>query len=1734
MPASPEATGGVGYTFEDSVVASYLTSLLVEGGARGISEAITDGVFLQRAALGEPLDDIIVEASDRYGQPAKLALQVKQSPTLSSAETNTDFRDVISASWRELEKDGFRKGRDRVGLAAANIAQSTLRAARSSLEWARASTSADDFFRRLKTENFASEAQRRFVSDVQALLPAEAQDEENSWQFLRHFVILLFDTLSEGASGSFEAIERLRNALPTGERHRAEELWVRLSQISRQASGAAGSFSRATLVEQLSGAFDLSSLPSMRRDLVKVAEETRHALQGIRMDVSGLVVPRNSILDKINDIDDGKRFIQLAGEAGSGKSAVLRALAEEHTRNGFALVLTDKRLVGPGWPSLATHLRLETERLADLLFELATLGKPTLFIDGIDRLGKEARQTISDIVTTLLDDPRLADWRVVASTRSSHLEDLRIWLPPQLIEEGKAHIVEIDGFDDSEAGILAERFPGMREVLFAEGQEKEFARRPFFAQVLARRSVGTDGTSGKLSEISLAQIWLEGPQGLNDKASSIERRQAMGELAARCAQTMNRSGAVDGISAPALTALVQERAITEVAGSGRYSFTHDIFLEWAMFGLCRQNGPNWPSTLTAAGDRPGLVRVVELLSQFEFETGDGWSETQLVLEQQEAWRHWSRVWLLAPFASPAFFDRKDTISRFLSEDHRLIRLLSSFRAHKTIENLLVIHGSLELGEKTNFEKFRIADFLSWPRPVRNWRRLLIWLLSLDWNEETIEEIVDTFEVWLNLFQDYPDSIKDRFAERIDQILTEWDAYDYWDRGKKTTPLGFRKDGFGGKFRQAFLRSSLTNTDLLSRRLQAWTTERIDDKVQTSVFAWSVRLASVVPEALADFSFQAFIDPLPSESAESSRGQMIGWSPHMDDWDSPGISNYSRHCHPASPIQQPFAALFEHAPQEGLRLIRKLLSRTVVAWKELPQYDYRNREIPIPFSVEFPWGTQTFWGDQRIYGWYRGLFSCDILGSALMALEDWAFSELEAGRDVDEIVRELVTGHESVATLGIALGILLDKDVLSPAAAALVGCQHIWAMDDYRWQHDVQGTHSNEIGASFGLSNETNHLEALKCLNSRPSRKKNIRWLATAFILTANDQRERVIEQLSSFPRELPFTHEGQEQDDELVAYYRNRAEEWAAMVDLSNYAQVETDDGRVGVAFQPSDERVQQAEEAGERLAHWNEGFQLLKQAESWFESGVIDVQAREELVTLARKVDSEELFTSGFDAGDPGSRRAGGVAAVSAAILSLGSDIPKDQLEWAEGVAIRAAHTVQVSDGFFHADSPANDRPEAFASKGLAAIVKNGGPASNAAQAELARLCFHPYKGVQLAALANAASCWREQKDFANKCTVLAFKLTTLELDRGSPDWYRRRDERENSLASEKQRLLEATIRGLASGDWKGLSETYAEIEPEHLDQWRVKDFASILSIIPKDRFNEDDAFRDDLTALLHSFVEKLTAAIGAADEAEHRSGSSLSLEFSSCIWDLAALCEKLPIENIRSAIIPLLSQLPHEPRSEVLSTFANAYSCMRLLDAPKVPAGIVGVFLDIFEAVADDPDWKRPEWREDYGLPDQLHKLVRIAMGANWDRPAMGAARFANNDWSDAKLLDPLIDWMLLRFGHLPQVMQAFLLHVERSFDHRRSDFLASRLEGIAPAVWQSRGFWSGGRTAQLAGLIQSFAERDAPLQPDVHVQFLEILDHLIELGDRRAAALQMSSLFDLPRFRNSPQVAQIETSK
>lgn len=47
-------------------------------------------------------------------------------------------------------------------------------------------------------------------------------------------------------------------------------------------------------------------------------------------------------------------------------------------------------------------------------------------------------------------------------------------------------------------------------------------------------------------------------------------------------------------------------------------------------------------------------------------------------------------------------------------------------------------------------------------------------------------------------------------------------------------------------------------------------------------------------------------------------------------------------------------------------------------------------------------------------------------------------------------------------------------------------------------------------------------------------------------------------------------------------------------------------------------------------------------------------------------------------------------------------------------------------------------------------------------------------------------------------------------------------------------------------------------------------------------------------------------------------------------------------------------------------------------------------------------------------------------------------------------------------------------------------------------------------------LASLVQHFADRDTPMAPKLGQKLLRILDLLVDMGDRRSAALQLSESF------------------
>lgn len=386
-----------------------------------MSEALCRRVRVQRAALGHSLDDIVVSAQDRSHGGLTLSLQVKQSLTISAAPSNTDFREVIVLAHRTVTGEAFIEKRDRVGAAVAHIASDKLRAVRSVCEMARLSADAPDFAARLALPGLSCDHQRGFVAAVRDILSTElgrAPSHDELCHLFRHFVLMQYDLRTEGAEDDHAAVERLRVALRPEAAHRAIDLWRALLDLARRMAGTAGSMDRAALLAKLSGEFEMQVARRYAGDLVRIADAATHALQDIGLTIDGIAVERPALVEKLEDALQSSRYVEIQGAPGSGKSALLRHYAERSATRGFVLVLKSDRIVGPGWAGLALHWRLETDRLHDLLVELAATrsDRRAAAMTMRTELLARAKRVLSD-TSALVDLPTMPPAWVLAPPR---------------------------------------------------------------------------------------------------------------------------------------------------------------------------------------------------------------------------------------------------------------------------------------------------------------------------------------------------------------------------------------------------------------------------------------------------------------------------------------------------------------------------------------------------------------------------------------------------------------------------------------------------------------------------------------------------------------------------------------------------------------------------------------------------------------------------------------------------------------------------------------------------------------------------------------------------------------------------------------------------------------------------------------------------------------------------------------------------------------------------------------------------------------------------------------------------------------------------------------------------------------------------------------------------------------------------------------------------------------------
>jgi hypothetical protein len=1706
------------------------------------------------------MDDIIVELDD-VGSRRRLSLQAKRKIQISSA--NTDFRDVMTRALATRGTLDFQAELDSYGFVVEHVALARFRTLNRLIDWAKSSPSTDDFALRFAPGGAAASAERAMRNELALVIGAESVDKER--KFYAQFTALKLEGLTEGGVLRTEVVNRLQELIAANEDGQDILLFDRLCRIARDAAGTARKWTRHTLLAQLRGTVRLKIAPNYKRDLDLLQEFSAAGLAGVSEEIVGFRVERPIVETAIIDRLAQCRLVNLSGLPGCGKSAMLKRIASVHAANGPILFLKSDRLDGSSWLTFAAALGLNHRVIADLLAEIGATGTSILFINGIDRVRPDQKGIITDILRAIEGSDHLANWRVLASSRDQGLEAYRAWFPASFYRGTGIGDVSVGGFSDDEATALIEDKPNLQRLLFGSPNIREIARRPFFAAVLARSFPDNDATPQ--TEVDLIKAWWDRAGHDAPEETVPQRQRALLDLAEKGVRNLGKSipaRLLKDSTFAQLAGLKADLVVRDHDGGASYSFTHDIFFEWVFFRQLIELGADWKGGLIEAGEPPLLGRVVGLLAQSSLNSPGKWSAGYRDLERQPLRPQWRREWLTAPPFTPAFEQGQQEFESILAEnDYALLeKLLVWFQAQHTIPSPIILQNPATAVE--GVDRVGMADLLGWPSDFESWGRLLDFLLPLvpSVPPRLLPNLLEVLGVWQNMLADLKNSRSAAIIDVCNNWLIDLEGVEY---SEELTFQHGRWDGLGSEARSS-LATALRMTIMRSAHSypvpaislfeRAATNKRMRGKAYTDLMGFTPIMADVSAEAVVAVAKAELMKELPQDKvdreaqehrerverlrrlcsiSENERTEnqkraleRVYFPAGRDriDLEDIGIDRHHNYYFPASALHEPFASLFARKPASALGLVRDLTNHATKGWRQVHLLNRKRMGTPIPVTLEFPWGKQEFWGDWHVYNWFMGQLAAQPLDCAFLALSYWAFKQIEGGRPTDEVIRSVIEGNECYAVLGLALVLALETYDVSETTLPIASCQRLWEHDTVRLVHEP-ARNLDLFGLEY-LSRLTGaKAKAKEFLDSRQSRKRDVKELAMRFAVGKNDGlREGFKEALARFLDDLPYEIEEHRSNPAATTSFKEKAERWAGLGDLENYREYVTTTDEVFIAYEPPKPLTPEQEKRLEASSTWLQEYNVVAWAtKSLGDNKLVDSMSLEDAIAFARARDTATIFVERKNAGEHSAQTA--ISAVAAVVVRFGPAIETD-CDWAWDVMGRVA-VMAEPDGFRGSKIPWHP-----ANHLVAALVhdrRSNAPREDSA-ARLFELTAHSMDDVAQLAF---RGLFMDSDDHvrwvaAQLALDLCFYYRFRKGKNGDRDHTVDRNARKESLARALERLHQtvdmpltdippAWVRAQTQGRRGRSAEEreWTDPDPSFDPQYAAK----LFPLFPIEAWCQSSVYKPMLEKTLKQLVAWTAERLMPSWRVEKR-GSRSDHNVTGLIgWNdslgdlLARSAPFFETELVRNEFLaPFLTDA--EEGLAVLSEFADMTVRRQVLDAPTVPTNTLDLLNDCVERVVRDRTFDPKGYRagqiHGHELPKLIPALLFVAVES-----APGAARFANGDWSQVGIIMPLVTRLVTATGWSSFVMQKFLTLCERAGIAYPLDAFTTQANAVLGSIANAKGSWAGTvLPARTAATVQRLADANFPLQAAQAQELLKVLDALIDLGDRRSAALEQTEAF------------------
>ncbi|MGB9367324.1 MAG: ATP-binding protein [Xanthobacteraceae bacterium] len=1730
---SPYATGGGGTHLEARIAAASLAAILCEASVRGLPGEFATSVRSQRAKFDDPLDDLIVDGLRTEGRTTQLHLQVKNKITFTA--NDSDWTDVLERAWDTFSKNSFDPTLHRLGVAIGVYNARADQHYQSVLKWAEHSTDAQHFFERIEQGDYSHQDKRSFVADARSILEAHAKrslSADELWRFLKSFVIVYYDFQSaESSRDEIYVIERLKGVLTPEHRDQARRIWDHLVAKAGEMIPAGGGATIATLKDALTReGFTIGAAPSLWKDIQLLHRESRRALDDIRSDIHGFRLHRRDAYEGVRDALTDGRLIQIGGEPGTGKSALLKEVAEECERNGPILVLKDARIHPKGWTAHAHAIGVSSDVVA-LLREFACAGTPILFIDGIDKITDPAVQlTVNDILKAIANNDELAAWTALATIRDQNLTHLETWLDPDALKKLPLRTIAVKPLGREELGVIAKQFSRLRPLLSQPGSADIILKRPFFLNALL--GLAGDRASGQLpaTEVELMNLWWDmGGADRRDFSPAQHRRNFLINAAEAIARAPNAPIPIRNLPPEPLEDLKSAGVFRDKELGHSIVFAHDIYAEWALCEFLLGQQSAIAQVLQQAGESDVLIRPIQLLGAHALEMNSSSDTWKALLDQtgNGALRPvWQRAVLTSCLQSTRTTQLLQRLTDYMLEDggERIRRLLLALSTLEVLPNPLFLNEQL-IPDLTADERAKYAHLAALPKPL-TWVRFLDWLVphTAELPHTLIPELLAVFKTW----QDAYAGQQIRHCREIGAISYEWlkeiEASSHPKRWKD------HREPFKGALsgrdiekatRALFLSSAGEVPELVAEYLSNRSADRKHAHMfRDQILKNSAALARHMPTELVDFILAVYL-----ETPDKRRDPFGSFSRFV--FDHLGVAGHSEF-YPASPVQMPFLALLRLHEEQGLRLIRRLCNHSIAIWRKAHKHGvrYSGPVTPVPVRLTFPWGKQKFWGDGQVYLWFRGVWGNDAVESALMALEQWALERIDGGAAFDEIFRKVVQGFDAVSTLGIGTSLCLAHEGKAlDCAFPLVTCPYIWQWDIARVVQDASPT--NQIGNWFQYRTE---LTAVRTLNQKPHRKKDVRSLVYQFVLSADKALTRKFARsIRRFPDRLPISYREEENDAAHVADLREKMVLFSEQADPRYFKAAQMPDGEhIQVWNEPPSLQKQEYKEQAERRVQLNAYMGVAMWAHKSLEEGKInDQHTLADAVAKVREWDEPDLFDNRSDDFQERHRvsAVAGAAYVAARYAST-EEWTADLASWCLSVIERAGSAPNPPGDLHIREAVLLWEPAVFAAHGYSALLARGFETKRCQQALLS-LMVDALQGVQVAVMTAARYYAAQQPDFYWILLDLAFQQCVVPRDE-IPDhnsivWDQKESERklalldraESSLAGEGEPTLPTIPMPWVKGETlapRGRRDTKGYVHNDTVFLYHIAD--KLLPAIDLKPILANRGRRARFFTLvdgLLAFTFQEIVPPFAKSKRDHDGHTPFEWVFGFAAW-LGKLCAHLSRNEVKEHILSLIWARDTETALLILQGVMRNFMIDALLKPSEIGEDHVGLWTDMVDWLFASPEWTHR------GRSDHLDReftscafTTLFCVAPDFSPLICGI----DPGWPHLQRFLPLFERAIREFGTNVTLYLAVTTFLKRGgFDLLPQPAL-SWLHDVVVSKKADQKFWKSNGEDTVELLKQLLSQEEKPLTLEHRRLLTSVADMLVDNGVRGAGFLQQELL-------------------